>query len=90
MGIRVAVSKASAVRNSRQGAKPLPFNEAIERRRIAPRDQYANGSRQHQINAQQQQFLITVHRRRRIQRAKAAEHNEMEQIKFVAEFAARA
>jgi hypothetical protein len=34
-----------------------------------------------------QQFLITVRRRWWIQRAKPAEHNEMEQIKLVAEFA---
>ena len=71
MGTRVAVSKASAVRNSRRGAKPLPLNEAIERRRIASRDQCAHGSRQHQINAEQQQFLVTVRRRWWIQRCGA-------------------
>ena len=89
-GTCVAVSKASAVRNSRRGAKPLPLNEAIKRRRIASRDQCAHGSRQHQISAEHQQFFITVRRRRWIQRAKPAEHHEMEQIKLVANFAAPA
>lgn len=74
------------MRNSPRGTKPLLFNEAIERRRIAPRNQRAHGSRQHQIAAKQQQFLIGVRRRWQIHRGKPAEHNEMEQIRSSTSF----
>ncbi|MDI9705426.1 hypothetical protein QM277_19405, partial [Acinetobacter baumannii] len=75
---------ARAVRHSRRGPRRRTLDEAVERRRIAARDDRTHAGRQRQIRDEQHQLAVAMRGRRRPERAQRAEHDQVEQIQLVA------